>query len=227
MDKAAYFGVTSDFTYCSLAFLVTDGTDLYVSTAGHCAVETGRGVGDRVSAWGVPDTFGAYAYVWCEGTATNGGCAPGTDFALIKIDADKVAYASPAMPRFGAPTGGLFTARDATPRQVEHFGWGTGPGDVGGYVGVPLGGPTQGRIGVLPTAAGTGNYVLADTLISTGDSGSAIMAMGVGENVGLSGHPQALGVITHISAGAVVQRMDVSLEKASRDLGRTFTLVTQ
>lgn len=229
--KGAYFGVTSDFSYCSMAFIVTDGTDLYVSTAGHC-VEDSLGVpslGERVSAYGVPGTFGTVVYQWCEGQAVNGGCAAGTDFGLIKIDADKHAYVDPTMPAWGAADGGLFTAHDSVPRQIQHFGWGVGIGDVGGVAGVPTGNPaTQARTGLLLDASQV-NYALVETAAISGDSGSGVLVMPVGSNLASDASPQALGVLTHISVGGLgfVQRLDRSLEKAGDEMGTSFTLVTE
>lgn len=209
--------------YCSLAFLVTDGTDLYVSTAGHC-VEDSLGVpglGARVSAWGVPGEFGTVAYQWCEGTAVNGGCGIGTDFGLIRIDADKRAYARPDMPFWGAPTAGVYTVHDNSvpARVVQHFGWGVGLGDVGGSAGTPTGNPaTQARAGVLWNSVPK-SHAQIETAAISGDSGSGVL-------VETADGPQALGVLTHIAgAYTAVQRMDASLARASAETGKTFTLV--
>lgn len=221
-----------DFVYCSMAFIVTDGTDLYVATAGHCVdgATSGFDVGDRQQALGVPGTFGTVVYKWCEGQAANGGCGPGRDFGLIKIDADKRAYVNAAMCHWGAPSGGLFTASDTELRSIEHFGWGIGIGDPAGGVGVPTGNPaTQARRGVALDATNE-TYVLVNTAAISGDSGSGVMVADLDLSpLAVSADPQALGVLTHISVGgmAFVQRLDVSLERAGAALGKDLTLVTE
>ena len=225
----SYVGL--EFVYCSLGFLVTDGQDVYVTTAGHCLIpQAGAvpGVGERATALGVPGTFGTVAYQWCEGQDLRGtvgqrSCGPGTDFGLIRIDADKLAYASPEMCRWGAPTGGVFEAFDQEPRVAPHFGWGVGVGDLGGVAGVPLGNPaTQAREGLLVDATHATHARIA-TVASSGDSGSGVLV----RSLDGAGEPQALGVLTHLGYGTVhVQRLDASLARAGADMGKTFTLVT-
>lgn len=223
--------VQMDFVYCSLAFIATDGRDLYVATAGHCVdnATSGFDVGSRQQALGVPGTFGTVVYKWCEGTAANGGCGVGRDFGLIKIDADKREYVSAAMCHWGAPTGGLFTAKDSTTRSIEHFGWGIGIGDPAGGVGFPTGNPaTQARRG-LALDASNATYVFAHTAAISGDSGSGVLVAPLDLSpIAIAQDPQALGVLTHVSVGgfAFVQRLDVSLERASATLGTNLTLVT-
>lgn len=221
-----------EIVYCSLAFLVTDGTHVYVSTAGHCVAEEFGvpTVGERVSAHGVPGTFGEVVYQWCEGEALNGGCAAGTDFALIRIDTDKRSYADPAMCTWGAASG-VFTARDDTPRELRHFGWGAGVGgaDVGtGAAGrlIQPGNPaTQARRSVgfdfsrQRAAIGAG-------AASSGDSGSGVLVTELPDLPSTEQPaPRALGVLTHLGAGTIViQRLDVSLARAGEAMGKTFTL---
>lgn len=231
--------------YCSMSFIVTDGTDLYVSTAGHC-VEDSLGVptvGQRVSAHGVPGEFGTVAYQWCEGQAANGGCGAGTDFGLIRIDADKLDHVHPEMCAWGAPTGGIVTTRPSE-GYVQHFGWGLVLGSLS-HVGVNkddahvvVGNPaTQARQGiVMPSALADATFgslrnraVIVETAAISGDSGSGVMYTPTPLVTGLAEpEPQALGVLTHISVGGigVVQRLDVSLARAGSEMGKTFTLVT-
>lgn len=221
-----------DMVYCSMAFIATDGTDLYVATAGHCVDQATSGfdVGDRQQALGVPGTFGTVVYKWCEGTAANGGCGAGADFGLIRIDPEMREYVSAAMCHWGAPTGGLFTERDAEVRSIEHFGWGIGIGDPAGGAGFPTGNPaTQARRG-LALDASNETYVLVETAAISGDSGSAVMIAPLDPSpLAVAQDPQALGVLTHISVGGLgfVQRLDVSLARAGEALGKDLTLVTE
>lgn len=219
-----------DFVYCSMSFIVTDGADLYVATAGHCVdrATSGFDVGDRQQALGVPGTFGTVVYKWCEGQAANGGCGAGRDFGLIRIDADKRAYVNAAMCHWGAPTGGLFTEFDREMRSIEHFGWGIGLGDPTGGVGFPVGNPaTQARRGLTLDATNE-TFVLVETAAISGDSGSGVLVAPLDLSpLARADAPQALGVLTHISVGgiAIVQRLDASLERAGDALGKTFTVV--
>lgn len=226
-----------EMPYCSMSFLVTDGESLYVTTAGHC-VEDSLGVpsvGDRVSAHGVPGTFGTVVYQWCEGAALNGGCSVGTDFGIIRIDDDKRGYASAAMCGWGAPTGGTFTGEHGVmddARVVKHFGWGMGVAapdagiNFGGVFAQPANPATQAREGVLVESSG--DTALIMTAAFSGDSGSGVMVTGLPDVAGLTEpEPQALGVLTHISsAGIYVQRLDTGLARAGAELGKTFTLVS-
>jgi hypothetical protein len=220
-------------SYCTMAFIVTDGTDLYVATAGHCTLpELGApGIDEPVYAYGVPGRFGTPVYTWCEGQAANGGCGGGTDFALIKVDADKRQYVDPAMCAFGAPAGGLFTAHDATLRSVQQFGWGMVIGDASANLLTVSNPATQAREGLGIEFVDERMALLEHVAIS-GDSGSGVLVMPFDPTARapLAPHdaPQALGVLTHISVGglAIVQRLDASLEKAGADMGKTFTLVT-
>ncbi|HWH08199.1 MAG TPA: hypothetical protein VNX21_03300 [Candidatus Thermoplasmatota archaeon] len=223
--------------YCSMAFVVTDGTDLYVATAGHC-VEDSLGVpslGERVSAHGVPGTFGTVAYQWCEGQAANGGCAAGTDFGLIRIDADKRSYVHAEMCRWGKASG-VYTATSGS-GFVQHYGWGlvlgssTHLGANKDDVHVMPGNPaTQARQGLLVDPTFTASSALIETAGISGDSGSGVLATSQIVVPGLTApEAKALGVFTHVSVGGIgiVQRLDVSLAKAGADMGKTFTLVTE
>ncbi|HVE91977.1 MAG TPA: hypothetical protein VNE62_06730 [Actinomycetota bacterium] len=223
-----------DFVYCSMAFIVTDGTDLYVSTAGHCVEDSldVPSLGERVAAHGVGQ-FGTVVHQWCEGQAANGGCGAGTDFGLIRIDADKRSFVSASMCHWGAPSG-MFTAHDDNLREIRHFGWGAGLGgaDVGvrsGDVLVQPGNPaTQARKGV-GFIFSEPDFAVAETAAISGDSGSGVLVTELPTVPGLE-QPQAkaLGVMTHISAGglAFIQRMDLSLARAGTEMGRSFNVVT-
>lgn len=219
-----------DMAYCSMAFIVTDGEDLYVATAGHC-VDPAAGHGPRFSAHGVPGEFGTLAYRWCEGTDARGeGCGVGSDFALIRVDEDKRQHVSAAMCHWGAPTGGLFRGWDSELRAVQHFGWGVVVGDASANV-ATVGNPaTQAREGLGVDFSDPGYAVLV-TPATVGDSGSGVLVVPFDpeERAPLTPdeRPQALGVLTHVSGGVVyAQRLDASLLRAGMALGKPLRLVT-
>ncbi len=228
-----------ELMFCSMAFIVTDGDDLYVATAGHCT-DPAVGVGPRFSAHGVPGEFGTVVHRWCEkGSAVVNdivydqigldlaSCGVGTDFALIKVDADKHGHVNAAMCHWGAPVGGVFTAHDTEPRTVQHFGWGMFLGEASGVI-VTVGNPaTQARQGVGIDFSDA-NSAWVQTPAISGDSGSGVLVAPSGlDPLDLDPEPQALGVLTHITnAGTFVQRLDVSLARAGAEMGGSFTLVT-
>jgi len=225
-----------ELAYCSMSFLVTDGTDVYVSTAGHCTLESlgAPDFGDPVYAHGVVGPIGELAYRWCEGgDAAGNGCGAGTDFALIRLNENGRANASPQMCTFTAPSG-IFTARDSTVRELRHFGWGIGIGspDVGVHAAgtriMPGNPATQSRRS-LGLDFELDSWVLGYGAAISGDSGSGVLVTEIPTLPSLAQPPaQALGVLTHIAAGGfiVVQRMDASLARAGTEMGRTFTLWT-
>jgi hypothetical protein len=223
-----------EIVYCSMSFIVTDGTDVYISTAGHC-VDEEFGVpslGERASAHGVPGTFGTVAYQWCEGRVSNGPCTQGADFGLIRVDADKLDYVSREMCTWGAPDG-LHTTGVELGREIRHFGWGMGvaAADVGANVDgrtiQPANPATQARRGVGAFGEAGTSHALIRAPAFSGDSGSGVLISEPIGQVTLKEPPaQALGVLTHVRSDGivVVQRLDASLARAGADLGGTFTL---
>lgn len=217
-------------TFCTMGFIVTDGRDLYVTTAGHCA-DPAEGFGPRFSAHGVPGTFGSLAFRWCQGTDMKGeGCGVGADFALIKVDSDKRKYVTGAMCKWGAPSGGVFRGWDESTRSIQHFGWGIVVGDASANTATKGNPATQAREGV-GLDFGAPSYAVAETVATPGDSGSGVLVMpfepGKRPVLTAAANPQALGVLTHVSAGglAFVQRLDVSLATASVALKKTLVVV--
>ncbi|HWG90987.1 MAG TPA: hypothetical protein VNZ52_09100 [Candidatus Thermoplasmatota archaeon] len=193
-----------EIVYCTMAFVLTDGQDLYVATAGHCVEPSlgAPGLGERVAAIGVPGTFGTVVYQWCEDEALNGGCGAGKDFGLIKVDANKRGYVTNAMCHWGAPTGGMFTAfddpvdydpaaalEDPTPEappaewiaptpkmSIQHYGWGMVLGNPSGGLHSTPNPATQAREGLLLQYSNE-TYVLVETAAISGDSGSGVLVM--------------------------------------------------
>lgn len=236
-----WFPLSAELILCTMGFIVTDGTDLYVTTAGHCLAGADNQIppGSRAEmAGGIQ--FGTPVYVWCEGQVANAPCSLGRDFGLIRIDADKHHLVSPEMCAWGAPTGGLFTqpsyARVASaPALVQHFGWGTGvaapTAGVTQVNGIPLhvqpaNPATQARAGILDRANATVAFM--NDISAPGDSGSAGMVVRTDPLTGTYSDAQALGILTHISgSGTYMQRLDASLAKAGAAMGKAFTLVTE
>lgn len=222
-----------DLVYCTMAFLITDGKDVYLTTAGHCTLEElgAPSLGEDTYAHGVEGPIGKVAYTWCEGQAANGGCGGGTDFGMIRLNANGIKHATPAMCDWGRPSG-LFGAFDDVVRELRHTGWGSGVGGLGvgtrinGELVQPANPATQSRhsFGVDfsdPT------MVLGWGASIPGDSGSGVMVTDLPALPSTAqATPKALGVLTHISAAGllIVQRLDASLAKAGKDMHRTFTL---
>lgn len=158
---------------CTMNFVFTDPQgDLYIGTAGHC-IETGQAA--HISNIGLIGTA-----VFSTG---DGGV--GDDFALIKVNADKVALVNPEMCDWAGPTG-VFNGASITGRRVLHTGHGYG------VVGTVTPVPPRPKEGV-GTAYGATSLTWAGTPWP-GDSGSAIRLDG-GTAVGTQG--QGVGILTH------------------------------
>jgi hypothetical protein len=95
---------------CTMNFVFTDGANLYIGTAGHCAT-----VGTRMSNFAAGGQFGTVVY------SINAGL--GNDFALIKIDANKVALVNPQLCAFGGPAG-VNNGETGFGQFVYEYGWG-------------------------------------------------------------------------------------------------------
>lgn len=115
---------------CTLNFVVTDGEDLYVGTAGHCVSE-----GDRVHVGG--DAIGTV--VFSEFTDSS----PRIDAAFIEVDEEHEADVDPTMEGWGGP------AADATGEAVED----PVPGETIYYYGHGVGISDNSRHGEVTTPA--------------------------------------------------------------------------
>lgn len=175
---AALTGPSGGGAFCTLAWALRSGSDVYVTTAGHCV-----GVGQRVGTPGV-GAFGTTVARMCGATPLFETCEPGFDYALIRVDAAKASLVTNDQCAWGTPAR-VLTERDATPRVVKHHGYG-----------LVLGGNdlTRAREGVsvlMDDARKFGFWGAA----APGDSGSAAMAEDP-----VTGEKTALGIITHIVA---------------------------
>lgn len=103
---------------CTLNFVVTDGDDLYIGTAGHCVDE-----GDRVAVNG--DEIGTVVYA--------GAFALGViDAAFIQIDEDHEMDVDPTMKGWGGPVADVTgqAVEDPVPGEtVYYYGHGVGIDD--------------------------------------------------------------------------------------------------
>lgn len=180
---------------CTMNFVFTStGSDRYIGTAAHCV----GGVGQPVYLSGVAGRTGVVAYWGWDRV-------PHHDFALVKIDADKVAQVNPAMCHWGGPSS-LATGYQDEPVLLAHYGHGVGAGSYA---------PTKARRGI-GTAWNDHAFYMA-TAGTPGDSGSPVM--------GIDG--KALGVLVTIGPfGNTSTRLDVALADAIDDLGIPLTLVT-
>lgn len=168
-------------TRCTLAFLLAGPEGLYFATAGHCI-----GEGDRASS---PD-----AGEWGTAVFSHDEDGPGVDFALVRVDDDKLEGLNPRVCAVGGPTG----VYRETPGggNVRHHGYGLVFGDVG-----PA---TRERTGTnLWTDLRSFTFVGAGV---PGDSGSAVvsedgLALGVLTHVGIFPSTVATNGGTHLDQG--------------------------
>lgn len=141
---------------CSFNFVVTDGTELYIGTAGHC-IQVGQRA--RLSA----NDF--------IGTAVQRSFSGGKDWAFIQIDAEDRDRVSPELGTWGGPTG---VGVPGTGDVVLQHGWGATLGQNAW---------TRGRTGVVAGFYEHG-FIYAGH-VDSGDSGSAVM-LASGEAVGIA-----------------------------------------
>ncbi len=152
---------------CTLIFVMTDGVDLYIGTAGHCG-----GVGKKWSITGV-GTFGTTVFR----EFNNGNLLDMKDWALILIDPAFHHKVNPTMVRFGGPTTNVegFDARaPLSGDPVLQYGHGRGFGKDDA---------TKGRASVI--AAATPSWFVYPGTVGPGDSGSPVR-FATGEAAGIA-----------------------------------------
>lgn len=177
---------------CTASFVFTDGTDIYVGTAGHCVRE-----GETVSS-------PAAGFVGTAVFSTGGDSHVGHDFALIKVDPEKHHLVSAEMCDWAGPTGG-FNESSLLGRGVVH----TGHGAVGGLFGPH---PPRPRAGT-----GVGWGLTTFTFVSPsvpGDSGSAVRETTSGHALGTLTHLYVSFLIPSTTAGT---RWDHGLDLAAEE----------
>ncbi len=154
---------------CTLSWIVTDGTDYWITTAGHCG-----GVGTSFSVPGV-GTIGSVVFREFSGTVDTP-----RDWAFIKIDASKHSFIDPTMVHYGGPFSALPDLGDGPVRiplpgdGVLHYGHGYGLGQEDA---------TKGRAGI--NAATTPTSFIYPGTVGGGDSGSPVR-LATGEAAGIA-----------------------------------------
>lgn len=147
--------------YCTLNFAFRDATGrFFMGTAGHCV----EGTGDRIRTDGA--SWGTVVSDLDETT--------GTDFALIRVDADKQGLVVPAVRHWGGPTG----VSDYTT---------TNRGDVVAFYGYGMGfevhETVRARQGLL--WSDSPNEYSTDMPAVWGDSGGPVLHKETGEALGV------------------------------------------
>lgn len=181
--------------FCTMNFVVTDGVDLFIGTAGHCV----GGIGARARTPGGPD-FGTVALDGRRG-----------DWAFIRIDPARYGDVDPSMAQWGGPT--TIRAPLLAGEPVLHYGHGASLGQIP---------ETRGRVGeVVIAGADATTFVFAGS-VDSGDSGSPVMIL-TGEAAGIAvatifvqGAPVPVTIAT---------RFDLAADELSDTLGRPVTVV--
>jgi hypothetical protein len=194
--------------FCTLNFMFTDGTNRYMGTAGHCAVNGGEHVwpsAGPVALDGDGNRIGQFVYAVLEDPK---------DFALIRLDS--TVEASAQMCHFGGPTG-LNSALTGSPVLLHHYGNGLAIGSlVPARSAVALGMPDP-------------DHVFANGAAIFGDSGSGVISSdggAVGVLVTIGVHLASLGT-DGVDAGVVgITRIGPQIARAGQLLGTGFSLVT-
>jgi hypothetical protein len=179
---------------CTLNFVFDDqhGTR-YIAIAGHCI-----NLGHRASASGIGQ-FGTCVFDVHVGT---------DDFALIRIDADKLHHVNPQMRGWGGPTGYTVWTDTEQGDLLLFHGYGLGLGTTS---------VTRSRVGVL--MGDTTRQYHAQGPISPGDSGGPVLHEATGKAFGLANNAQPP---TTTAGGSTIERL---IERAAED-GFELTLVT-
>ena len=180
---------------CTLNFVVTDGTELYIGTAGHCV-----GLGSRVSVAGRADI----------GTTILDGARG--DWAFIRIDPEDRAFVDPTMRGWGGPSA---VRAPMTGEVVLHYGWGASLGQIDA---------TRARAGevLVGIPGSTSSTVIYAGAVDGGDSGSPVMTA-TGEAGGIAvatifAGPAPVPV-------TFASRFDLAMDELGDALGRPVTLV--
>lgn len=157
---------------CTLSWVLTDGTDLYITTAGHCG-----GVGASFSVAGV-GAIGSVVYQEANFDFTNP-----RDWAFIRIDPAVASFVDPTMVHWGGPFGagsaaGLDPVRPPVPGDgVLQYGHGYGMGQEEG---------TKARAGVVAAVLPTAFAYPGE--VGGGDSGSPVrFASGEAAGIAVAG----------------------------------------
>jgi hypothetical protein len=188
---------------CTLNFVVTDGTDLYIGAAGHCAY-----TGKRLSVAGVPGQVGTFVLVRNEFLAR--------DWAFARIDPEDRAFVKGTLCRWAGPFANPASGADVRTPDVGdvalHYGHGVALGATEA---------ARGRVGaVIPNVFGPTVFTLIAS-VSGGDSGSPVR-LATGEAAGIV---EAAALPWYEPTLTVAMRFDLAMEDLSDALGRPVALV--
>lgn len=189
-------GVYVSGAFCTMNFVVTDGVELYVGTAGHCVSGTG---GRARVAGGL--SFGTVVLDGARG-----------DWAFIRVDAEDRDKVDPTLAQWGGPTG--IRAPWFAGEVVFHYGHGASLGQVP---------ETRGRAGdVLLAGAESSSFLFAGS-VDSGDSGSPVM-LATGEAAGIAVATIFLeGVPVPVTFAS---RFDLAVDELSDALGKPVAIVS-
>lgn len=189
-------GVWLPGAFCTMNFVVTDGVELYVGTAGHCV--SGKGGRARV-AGGL--SFGAVVLDGARG-----------DWAFIRVDAEDREKVDPTLAQWGGPTG--VRAPLLAGEVVFHYGHGASLGQIP---------ETRGRAGeVLLAGAESSSFLYAGS-VDSGDSGSPVL-LATGEAAGIAVATIFLEDVPVPVTFA--SRFDLAVDELSDALGKPVVLVS-
>lgn len=181
---------------CTMAFVVQDQNgEKYITTAGHCVDFVGQTV--SVTNHG---NIGVVMDFLNDGV--------GADYAIVKINDNKLGELNPRTAGWGGPTTVATSAGLTT--GIKHYGWGALTWQTH---------ETRCRQGVGPLVWGTEYFGFAGVAI-WGDSGSEVEAA----------DGRAVGILTHLSlfpweGTALGTRFSFALSEMGSHLGKTLTLV--
>jgi len=160
--------IASPLGDCTSSFVFTDGDDVFLSYAAHCAItaQAGRSLdgcvepvfplGTEVTIVGTDatTTAGTLAYNSWDAMQSNGETDPAlcnlNDFALVELDPADVGTVNPSVPVFGGPTG---LDRDGTSSGEDVFTYQPNRPGVRAKQGISIGqpdGPRNHRVATTP-----------------------------------------------------------------------------
>lgn len=188
---------------CTLGWVLTDGTELYITAAGHCAP-----LGRRVHVEGL-GLIGTVVHSRSElGTG-------GPDWALVRIDAEDVHHVEASMCRWGGPSDPSMSA-PAIGDLVHYYGHGRQFRETE---------ETRGRTGVVLPDLVSGPYFTLAGVATLGDSGDPVRtadgrAVGFLTAIVYTGPSQ-----TAYSPVSVASRLDLAVADFESVLGVDLALV--
>lgn len=195
---------------CTLNFVLTDGTELYIGAAGHCTF-----VGKRVRVHGVPGEIGTVVF-------RESGLRDGEgDWALVHIDPEDRDKVDPTMCRFAGPVDGPLGHDVRTPypgESVLHYGHGRNTNTHE---------ELHGRGGLVVPPVFSNTYVNFVGSASGGDSGSPVrLATGEAAGIVIAVAGLEVGDDPVLLPLVFAARFDLALRAFESAIGEELTLVS-